>query len=318
MEISRRVLFFGKPGTGKTYTAIHSALDEGQKVYNITLTPDTPMAEIRGHFLQKGGDFVWHDGPGILAWREGARLVVNEIDKASEDLLTFLYGLMDDPDFAEYTLPTDEVVKPKKGFQVVATMNGEPEDLPDALQDRLPVQIEIKEMHPDAIATLPEDLQEAAKSTALAPTEARSISIRMWKEFALLREHIDDISVAAQAVFGEDADKAMASLHISRTASREQMMDGTDATKWLAAHREFHAWCSHHVVNGSVVTTADVYIKMTIILDEHEEGPQGRFDDLAEMDAYAATVADSINRGKVPFTLHLFGREADSIGDLLT
>lgn len=266
ISVSRRVLFFGKPGTGKTYTAIHEGLAEGQSVYNITVTPDTPMAEFRGHFIQKGGDFVWHDGPGTAAWRTGSRLVINEIDQASEDLLTFLYALMDDPEFAEYTLPTDEVIRPKDGFQIIATMNGDPEDLPPALQDRLPVQIEIKEMHPDALTTLPEDLREPARNSALAPSSDRSISIRMWKEYALLRERTDEL-VAAQAVFGDEAEKALALLSVSEDASEPITMEGEGATpvfRWYGAVYKLLdqiTWGTATVTVEEFVTLAHNYAK---------------------------------------------------------
>jgi len=219
LSVSRRVLLRGKPGTGKTYTAVNCGLQKNQKVYQITMTPETPMAEIRGHFIQKGGDFIWHDGPAMVAWDEGARLVINEIDRASEDVHSFLYAIMDDPEFAETTLPTGEVRKPKKGFQIVATMNGEPDDLPDALQDRLPVDILITDLHPDALERLPEDLREPALNTTLAKSEERNISIRMWMEFANLREKIEDPLIAAQAVFGDKAPAALTALKIGETAA---------------------------------------------------------------------------------------------------
>lgn len=214
---SRRVLLRGKPGTGKTYTAVHSGLAEGQKVYQLTMTPDTPMAEVRGHFIQKGGEFPWHDGPAMRAWDEGARLVINEIDRASDDVLSFLYVIMDDPEFAETTLPNGEVRRPAEGFQVVCTMNGEIEDLPDALQDRLPVEIHITEMHPNAVKRLPQDLREAAKNSSFAPSDERSISIRMWMEYASLRDKIDP-NVAAYAVFGEKAESVLRMLRLTDKA----------------------------------------------------------------------------------------------------
>lgn len=81
MGISRRILLHGPPGTGKTYAATRRALPEDGKVYSITMTEETPMAEIRGHFVQKDNSFVWMHGPAVRAWLEGARLVINEIDQ---------------------------------------------------------------------------------------------------------------------------------------------------------------------------------------------------------------------------------------------
>lgn len=213
---SPRVLLYGLPGTGKTYAAArHKVTDT--TVYQVTLTEETPMAELRGHFLPKGSEMVWMDGPGIRAWREGARLVINEIDHASGDVLSFLLALLDDPEFAEFTLPTSELVRPAEGFHVVATMNGQPYDLPLPLQDRFPVTIEILDVNPEAIAALPEDLRVPAKTGALVADQDRRLSVRMWTEFASLRLKLaasqgsEDAgwTMAAKAIFGERWNEAL-------------------------------------------------------------------------------------------------------------
>lgn len=214
---SRRVLLFGLPGTGKTYAAARRNVPKGTSVYQVTMTDETPAAEIRGHFIPKGEEMVWMDGPGIRAWREGARLVVNEIDRASADSLSFMYALLDDPEFAELTLPTGEVVRPAEGFHVVATMNGSPYDLPLALQDRFPVTIEVMDVNPEAIEALPEDLRVPARESALVANEDRRLSIRMWMEFASLRPKLNSkfkskvkgTEMAAQAIFGARWNEAL-------------------------------------------------------------------------------------------------------------
>lgn len=228
--VSRRVLLKGKPGTGKTHAATHLALEDGVPVYSLTLTEETPMAEIRGHFVTKGGEFVWMDGPAVRAWREGGRLVLNEIDHASDDVLTFMYAIMDDPDYATVTLPTGDTVVPADGFHLIATMNGELHDLPDALQDRLPVSIEINELNPSALDALPEDLRDPAKNTTLLSNAERSLSIRAWMEYAALRDTIDK-RVAAEAIFGDNAADAILALQVAETASIPHDMEGVEITE---------------------------------------------------------------------------------------
>ncbi len=228
IETSRRVLLFGLPGTGKTYAGARRNVPEGTAVYQVTMTDETPAAEIRGHFLPKGDEFVWMDGPGIRAWREGARLVINEIDRASSDCHSLLYALLDDPEFAELTLPTGEVVRPAKGFHVVATMNGHPSDLPPALQDRFPVTVEVTDVNPEAIAALPKDLQRVARDSALVADEDRRLSIRLWAEFASLRPKLNKrfsskdkgTEMAAKAIFGERWSEALRA--INYTAASEE------------------------------------------------------------------------------------------------
>lgn len=192
-----RVLLYGPPGTGKT--TIANRFGKPEKVFNVYLTEDTPAAELRGHFVPKGGEWLWMHGPAIRAWLEGARLVLNEINNASGDALDLLLAITDDHDLAALTLPTGETVRPADGFQVVATMNGEPEDLPEALQDRFAVSFRIDRAHPDALKALPPDIQALARARADEPQGAPSV--RSWNAFRALRDAVGP-EVAAVAVFG--------------------------------------------------------------------------------------------------------------------
>src|SRR5574339_225733 len=83
-ESVRSLYLYGPPGVGKTYSAYHKGrLNNG--LYAVTLTEETPAAELRGHFIPKGGEMIWHDGPFVKALKQGARLVVNEVTHASAD-----------------------------------------------------------------------------------------------------------------------------------------------------------------------------------------------------------------------------------------
>lgn len=201
-----RVLLYGPPGTGKTTSAYNAAKALGKNVYNITLSDETPAAELRGHFVPTGSEWTWMDGPAIRAYREGALLILDEIDKASQDCLDFIHGLLNDPDLARITLPTGETVFMHPNFQCIATMNGELEDLQPALQDRFAIAIEVRNPHPDAVAALPKDLQSAAKTVEDYENAERPATLRRWAAFALLRE-IPDVGAkeAAKAVFAHRA-----------------------------------------------------------------------------------------------------------------
>lgn len=221
---SSRILLYGPPGTGKTTAANFAALKSGQ-VYNVTLTEEMPAAELRGQFVPKGGEFVWHDGPALQAYRNGGRLVLNEIDRGSSDALIFCYALLDDPGISKISLPTSEHVTPHEDFSVVATMNGEPSDLPEALQDRF-VSILIDKPHPDAMKSLPEDLQDAAHNSVSGTGESR-VSFRTWRNFADLRDLVGE-EIAAKAVFGPRAQSILDTLKLSRVKTHTLETDGSE------------------------------------------------------------------------------------------
>lgn len=216
---SERVLLYGVPGTGKTYQAVKSNVPKDKEVYSTTLTVDSSSTELVGHYIPNAnGTFDWNDGVGIKAWREGTRLVINEIDHAGPDVMSVLHAILDDQDIARFTLPNQskETVQPAKGFNVVATMNGTPNELPLALADRFTIKLDINEVHPSAIATLPEEYQGAyTKTTEEYFDDDIPMSIRAWKEFARLVDKGMSVNDAAYIVFAEDiADNVVDSIEL--------------------------------------------------------------------------------------------------------
>jgi MoxR-like ATPase len=200
----RRVLLYGPPGTGKTFSAMHANRDADVPVYSNTLTEETPASELRGHFIMADGSYTWMHGPAIRSWLDGARYVLNELDRASGDCHSFCYAVLDDLASAQLTLPTGITVKPSDTTTFVVTMNGTEADLPEALVDRMDATIKITRPHPSAIAALPDDLQViASEATAASDPNVRT-SIRKWFALAEARQKMDTVH-ACVAVFGDRA-----------------------------------------------------------------------------------------------------------------
>ncbi len=186
------VILYGPPGTGKTNAAYHFR-PKGQEVMGITVSQWASANEnLKGFFIPKGLKGVeYFEAVGTTTWRGGSRLVINEINCASPDLQVVAHAYLDDPDIARVTLPTGETIRPAKGFRCVATMNGEPEDLPEALRDRF-VAVKINHPHPKAYSRLSAQLQSAAQACCETSEPARATTFRQWLQFDRLKNQIGE------------------------------------------------------------------------------------------------------------------------------
>ena len=225
-----RVLLYGPPGTGKTYAAATNKvglnMDGDPNVYQITMTEDTASANLEGFYKPSSdGGFEWHDGIAIQAWRNGGRLVINEIDHASPDAMTFVHAILDDKDIAQLTLNNDnkETVRPEPGFTVIATTNSLPESLPMALKDRFPVKINVDKIHPIALERFPKSWRNTISDTSLSMDSEQRLSIRAWREFFDLISKGLDKREAGYLIFGERADELMDAIFLSDDVKLEDL-----------------------------------------------------------------------------------------------
>jgi DNA polymerase III delta prime subunit len=234
-----RVLLYGPPGTGKTTLGF----SDDKETFYVPLHEEVSPAELLGHFVPAGNRFVWFDGPVLMAWQRGARLILDELDQAGGSVMSVLRAILNDPEIARLTLPDpslaeldDETlgaviaagegfrtIKPAEGFQVFATMNGDPSDLDAPLLDRFEATFYVGETNPQAIDSLPDDLQNAARSTA-TDDMSRRIGLRRWKAFAALREEVGE-ATAARAVFGNRHGDVLDALRLSRPSEADKPVE---------------------------------------------------------------------------------------------
>jgi MoxR-like ATPase len=210
-----RILLYGPPGTGKTYAALTRGVGP-QGVERLVCTEDLTAAEVTGAYLPLGdGRWAWQEGPALRAWRRGARLVVDEVDRASGDVLSLLLAMTDSDGSAEWHHPaTGAVVRPAPGFSVVMTSNMVSlDEIPAALRDRFPVAIRIDRPTREAVQHLAADLRDAALTGSLGDADRR-VSLRVFAAFDALRQ-VSSPQTAAQVLFGTRASDFLDALRIS-------------------------------------------------------------------------------------------------------
>ena len=206
----------GHPSIGKTWAAENYGLD-GRGVYVVTLNEDTFAADIKGCAVRTADGMDWFDGPALRAYRNGGRLVVNEIQRAATNVLSFLIELTDSINSSKISLPppSRETIKPHPRFQVVASYNGSFDDMPEALRSRFSINVTLESPNPDAILALPEDLQMIAARTVTAEEDSTRLSMRHWYEFAQFRTEMDEDS-AAWAIFGKNGREILNQIKLAR------------------------------------------------------------------------------------------------------
>lgn len=160
VDAQTRILIWGPKGLAKSRYSQMVLKKKHKQIAQVSLNDDIAVQELQGHYVPKGNEFVWHNGPVLEAYKQGYGLVVNELSRASGAVQDMFLSILDDPEVSLITLPNGEHLRPGKGFQVIATSNHDPDQMDEALVDRFDTIIRVDVPHPHLIRHLNDRLDK--------------------------------------------------------------------------------------------------------------------------------------------------------------
>ena len=110
----------GLSGNGKTFGVEQVCAQLNRELIRVNITIETDEDDLIGGFRLVNGETVWHNGPVVEALERGAVLLLDEIDLASNKILCLQSILEGNGIFLK---KIGRVVKPVRGFNVIATAN---------------------------------------------------------------------------------------------------------------------------------------------------------------------------------------------------
>jgi hypothetical protein len=114
------IFITGLSGNGKTFSVIQACAESKREMIRVNITIETDEDDLLGGYRLKDGQTVWQNGPVIEAMERGAVLLLDEVDLASNKIMC-LQPILEGN--GVYVKKINKFVKPKLGFNVVATAN---------------------------------------------------------------------------------------------------------------------------------------------------------------------------------------------------
>jgi hypothetical protein len=110
----------GLSGNGKTFMVEQACAKVGKEFIRVQINPETDEDDLLGGFRLINGETVFSKGPVLKAMENGAILLLDEIDRATNKIMC-LQGILEGKPVL--VKKTGEVIEPADGFNVIATAN---------------------------------------------------------------------------------------------------------------------------------------------------------------------------------------------------
>ena len=119
-EMFYPVYISGLSGNGKTFMVEQAAAKLNREFIRVQINPETDEDDLIGGFRLINGETVFSKGPVLKAMENGAILLLDEIDRATNKIMC-LQGILEGKPVL--VKKTGETVTPASGFNVIATAN---------------------------------------------------------------------------------------------------------------------------------------------------------------------------------------------------
>ena len=119
-EMFYPIYISGLSGNGKTFMVEQACAKLGKEFIRVQINPETDEDDLIGGFRLVNGETVFSKGPVLKAMENGAILLLDEIDRATNKIMC-LQGILEGKPVL--VKKTGEVVEPAPGFNIIATAN---------------------------------------------------------------------------------------------------------------------------------------------------------------------------------------------------